>query len=323
MNVVRGGLVLLSVVAVLAGCAMDPKSPPTTSHEVPKDANLRPVTMAYKDGLAYTYEETSAQALCHALSPQEWQALLGGEVGRTVEIDGWAECVVTSSRLTVTMAMKTTEPDLPPRERQTESMGGYPAWTERDEAVVDLVAGPHTTRARPYLHVRVGAATIGDHRDLVRNLVTTLLTRLAHDGPMTPVEDAGGTLAFTPTEPVPGVRFFDLPRPVQALVLCTAMTRTGGPHVTKVNMAGECAADGIGERRAAMNPDDDNLPVSFKVGGRPARFTKYGAVAIDLDDLPLDDSRRVYLRLVVEWPGAGHEKAKSWADQFVERLGEL
>jgi hypothetical protein len=187
-RVVRGVLVPLSMVAVLAGCAMDPTSPTsTTSHTASTTVKLRPVTIPYRDGLVYTLPETSAKALCHALSLQEWHSLLGTEAARTIEIDHGFSCVVASGSRTISMSMVSTEPSAPPRDRETERIGGYPAWTEHHEAVIDLVDGPDTTWAKPYLHVTV-AAEPGDYdqRDLLRRLVTTLLTKLTHDGPATP-----------------------------------------------------------------------------------------------------------------------------------------
>lgn len=318
-------LVLLLAVAALAGCAWDrpPSTAPTTTRGVPKDANLRPVTMTYKDGLVYTYGETSAQALCHALSPQEWRTLLGGEVGRTIE--NYDECVVDNGSLTVRMSMELDEPDYAPDGRETELIGGYRAWTERGEAVVTLVEEPGSIWARPFLVVDLLTGSGGpDQRDLLRRLVTTLLGRLAHDGPATPVAGADDTLAFVPTQPVPGVRLIDLPWPVQALVLCTAMVGTGAPQVSGVDMAGQCAADDR-DRRAAVTGEDQGVESArFKVGGRLAWFTDHDAIAIDLAKLSPDGyGRESHLYLKLEWLFADHTATKAWANQFVGQLGEL
>src|SRR6476469_2878380 len=108
----RGGVVSVRVAvpplvgAVLAGCsAPDPAPPPPAQPpsvvQAPEDSGLRPVTMTYRDGLAYAPEETAAQALCHALSREEWSDLLGGgDVGRTVRFDGGTACVAISGGLT-------------------------------------------------------------------------------------------------------------------------------------------------------------------------------------------------------------------------------
>jgi hypothetical protein len=327
-RVVRGVLVPLSMVAVLAGCAMDPTSPTSTSsHTVSTTAKLRPVTIPYRDGLVYTFEETSAQALCHALSPQEWHSLLGTEAVRTIEIDHGFSCVVASGSLTISMSMVSTEPFAPSRDRETERIGGYPAWTEPGEAVIDLVDGPHTTWAKPYLHMSVATEPgDNDQRDLLRRLATTLLTRLTHDGPTTPVNNADGALTFAPTQPVPDVRLSDLPRPILALVLCTAMTQTGAPNVTYVNMAGQCTADDSdrSDRRASVAVEDnDGGPARFTIGGHPARFTNRGAIMITLAELPWNGPEHLYVQLTVEWLSADQTTAKAWADQFVTQLGEL
>lgn len=325
-------LVLLLAVAALAGCAWDPppSTAPTTTRGVPNDANLRPVTMTYKDGLVYTYGETSAQALCHALSPQEWRTLLGGEVGRTVE--NYDECVVGNSSLTVRMSMKLDEPDYAPDGRETELIGGYPAWIESGGAVVTLVEEPGSMWARPFLVVGLSTGSGSpDQRDLLRRLVTTLLGKLAHDGPATPVEGADDTLAFVPTQPVPGVRLIDLPWPVRALVLCTAMVATGAAQVSSVDMAGQCAADdgdrtaADGHRTAAVTGEDQVVKSArFKVGGRLAWFTDYDAIVIDLAELPPDGyGRESHLYLKLAWSFVDRTATKAWANQFVGQLGEL
>src|SRR5262245_16073384 len=100
----------LLVVAALAGCSTpDPAPRPdpattttTTTVPTPADKGLRPVTMTYRDGLAYVFAETAAQALCHALTPAEWRDVLGGDVGRTIDDSGGdsAACVVVSGPAT-------------------------------------------------------------------------------------------------------------------------------------------------------------------------------------------------------------------------------
>jgi len=88
--------------------------------------------------------------------------------------------------------------------------------------------------------------------DMLRKLLATLLTRLAHDGPVTPVEDSYGHVPLRPTPPVPGVRLSDLPRRVQGLVLCTAMANTAqGGYWT--DRFGQCVSDDLG-RRAVVDP---------------------------------------------------------------------
>lgn len=315
--VVRGILVLVSV-AVLAACAWDPPRSyaPTTTREVPKDTNLRPVTMTYRDGLVYTAGETSAQALCHALSAQEWRAMLGGAVGRTIQY--YDECVADTGSLYVQMSMELDEPDVQPRDREPETISGYPAWTEPDGVLVTLDAAPKSIWARPYLYIEAAGP---DQRDLLRRLASTLLDRLAHNGPPTPVADSQDILAFTETKPVPGTRLFDLPEPVQALVLCTAMLRTGAPDVTYVDMAGQCSAD---DRRAAITDHSQAESAGFTIANHPATFVHGGGITIDLVELPPDDSgHRVHLYLKLEWSRADRRKTKKWATHFVTHLGDL
>lgn len=44
------------------------------------------------------------------------------------------------------------------------------------------------------------------------------------------------------------------------------MTRTGAPKVTEVTMAGQCAADGDGERRASVTVENEAAGPAWFVG---------------------------------------------------------
>jgi hypothetical protein len=108
--------------------------------------------------------------------------------------------------------------------------------------------------------------------DKLKQLLTMLLTRLAHDGPATPVDGS-----FSPASPVPGVRLSDLPRPVQAQVLCTAMVNTGAPNDIRTNLDGRCSAEGDGRTAQVSVDRDSHGQEQFTAGGRPARFGEDGA----------------------------------------------
>jgi hypothetical protein len=69
--------------------------------------------------------------------------------------------------------------------------------------------------------------------------------------------------------------------------------------------------------------DNDGGPARFTIGGRPARFTNRGAIAITLAELPWDGPEHLYVQLTLEWLSADQATAEAWADQFVTQLGEL
>jgi hypothetical protein len=161
---------------------------------------------------------------------------------------------------------------------------------------------------------------------MLRKLLATLLTRLAHDGPVTPVEDSYGHVPLRPTPPVPGVRLSDLPRPVQGLVLCTAMANTA-PGGYWTDRFGQCVSDDLGRRARVTHRNTDDGLAGFTVGGRPARFDPLGGtVSIDLAELPAGVTAAdgvTYVRLELGWAGADEAAARGWAERLVGQLGEL
>lgn len=334
----------LMAVAVLAGCSSPDPAPPsptgtsTTSSKAwptPEDSGLRPVTVPYRDGLAYVMEETSAQALCHALSPAEWRELFGGDVGRTVEhLGGGVSCTAVSGPMTVHATMihgsllDTSAGD-------PHDIGGHQAWISTGEsdsrawaaAEVASRSAPDPAQSVLYLSASMEFRETRDGLDdLLRELLTILLTRLAHDGPATPVKDASGRVPFAATPPVPGVRLLDLPRPVQGLVLCTAMANIGAPHGIRTNMVAQCFADGDGRRALVVENTTDGGPAQFTVGGRPARFGPSGALLVDIAELPdtvTASSGVEYVQLMLDWRNADQTTMREWADRFVGQLGDL
>jgi hypothetical protein len=289
----------------------------------------------YRDGLAYVMEETSAQALCHALSPEEWRELFGGDVGRTVEFSGGGtSCVAVSGPLRVEAGMVDGSV-IDTSNGGPEEIGGHQVWVSnalpgsRAWATAELAPRSVPFPARPVLAVSA-SMEFRETRDgldeLLRELLTILLTRLAHDGPATPVNDASGRVPFTSTPPVPGVRLLDLPRPVQALVLCTAMANTGAPHGIRTNMVAQCFADGDGRRALVIQDRTDGGPAQFTVRGRPARFGPSGALLVDIAELPdtvTPLSGVEYVQLMLDWRNADQTMVREWADQFVGQLGDL
>jgi len=180
---------LLSVV-MLAGCSTQEPAPapPTTRTRIwpTADAGLRPVTVTYRDGLAYVFEETSAQALCDALTPGEWQQLLGEDVIRVVGTAGDEACLADANNglLTVRARMSSDFPGDMTRAR-TEDIDGHQAWFIAGGAAAEVAPRGAPSPARPLLTLTATLHYPEDRwdevNDKLKQLLTMLLTRLAHD----------------------------------------------------------------------------------------------------------------------------------------------
>ena len=318
----RGMVAALLGVVMVAGCtAEEPAPAPDTTHRKwpTHDQWLRPVDMTYRDGLAYVFAETSAQALCDALNATEWDMVLGDGVARVVQSGSTGhECMVVRGSLTIRLEMTAEEPfDL--AEAESGDIDGHHAWLRTGYAAVEVAPRGSPSPARPLLSMTTtdqDPHTRWKEVDAkLRRLLTMLLTRLAHDGPATPVDGV-----FTPTEPVRGVPLSDLPRPVQALVLCSAMASTGAQGAPQITLDGGCSAGG---RTAQVTEDKDPHGTSqFTIGGREAGFGDDGLLRIELAR-SLEPIEWRFVRLTLGWPGADQPTIQEWASGFANHVGEL
>jgi hypothetical protein len=323
----RGALraAALVIVVLVAGCASQvPRPAPTTNRAWPThDQGLRPVEMPYHDGLAYVFDETAAAALCGALSSGDWEMLFGKDVVRVVER---GTCRVDSGPLTVHAEMTSAFPAYL-TDARTEVIDGHQAWLTTQSAVAEVAPRGAGAPAKPLLSLEVSvsdpAARADEVASKLEKLLTAMLAELAHDGPATPVD---GT--FTPTAPVLGVPLSDLPRPVQALVLCTAMAGTAGAPAgipagaLRPSLDGRCGV--AGDPRSAMVAVHEYRPgpQQFTVAGRPAGFGDDGVLWMDLVELPAVVGTR-YVELTLSWPGVLQPVVREWADRTVVQLGDL
>lgn len=324
----RLAVLALVVTLLVSGCTtVGEDEPPATAPPPPRDAALRPVSLPYGDGLPYVPAETAAQAICQALSPERWEELLDGPVHRAIEEDSL--CAITGPGMVVRIRMATVVIDqiVPAAEITAETIAGHQARLGVDVTgpvgVVVLlpvgeqvVANQIRSGTRPTLYVTVSADPPGppDGLGLIRELFAALLPVLVHDGPKVPVPDSEGNVAYTPTAPLPGTRFVDLPGPVRGLILCTALISVTNPSPgaadVEANVRGGC--DTVVPVPVAVTAFDVYLSdeaTQFTVAGRPAWQTALGRMAVDLDHAVLEL--------------AGEHITREFAEQLIGKLGEL
>lgn len=323
--------------------------PPTTSSPStaapskpapPADQHLRNVTraMIYSDGIAHVLDETAAQMICGALTPTEWHQILGADVGRLVYGGVGAKCVISTGALVVDLertveTLGTAGELIAGRRVEVDGSLSSRQVAAASAALVPLgeqdVPAQQRVGARPVLHVLARTATgiDQDPADLpaqLRRLLAALLPKLTPTGPATPVYDDAGKLAYTPTEPVPGVPIYDLPQTVQALLLCTVVLRDAGiqprPTDVFVNSVAECSVDRLrifAKVDQFIDPAPETSP--YKVAGRPAEERADIGVVINLLTMPAryDRTEHLTLRLTNHAPPA---RLRAWAERVAARL---
>ncbi|SDI38636.1 hypothetical protein SAMN05192558_11580 [Actinokineospora alba] len=321
---------VIAALSLVAGCAADdphgavgtlPADPPAPPPAA--DRHLRPVPMPAGDGIVHVRGETAAQALCHALSPEEWEAALGGPVSRSYGLAPSGEaCEVESGVLRVELAM--TKHGLATTGTVDEKVAGRPArFASGDGHAVAAVAivtlglksvkeQVESEAAAPVFHASAtvrGTEHWGSVMSRLRELVAVIVPRLAAPGPPTPFVEGVQDLPFTPTAPPPGVPLVDLPRPIQSLVLCTAAARLLRKPDSEVrpSATGYCR---IGE--VTLYVTDFGRPGSkdTPVAGRPAAIDK-AKVEVELLRLPNEFSARYIVLQIV-----GGADVQAFAEQL-------
>ncbi|HEY0448983.1 hypothetical protein [Actinophytocola sp.] len=336
---VRRATGLALAATLLSGCTGgDPAppsrtSPPRTSAPapVPADSGLRPVRITYGDGIGYVPWETSAQALCQALTPQQWREALGGEVGRRIQSDELGStCVVDSETLGLTLSMgNKSSNDL----SYTDTVGGRPAAMavqKGSASAVVAVLPAAATDAKPHPLLFAALTPRTDVRpDLdttIRRILGSLVPKLTTDGPPTPVPGADGFVPYVPTEPVAGVPLPDLPRPVQGLVLCTALARAfhgaADPGHVVIGDDGGCTLSNPKSHRltsARIRQVPDAVPPGQPaLAGHPAHVVD-DRITVELRMLPAEDGAP-HVVLEVREAAAG-EKLRGLAEKLLPVTG--
>ncbi len=286
--------------------------------------------MPYGDGIAYVQEETSAQLLCQALDPARWRDVVGAPVSRTVQNSLYSsQCVLDNAAL----AMEVSTERFPLEEigPRLETVHGRPARIGADSetsmhgAVELLPAADPESREGMNLYVRAvakqGAAP--GLPGVVRRTLDALVPAILTDKPKTP----GRPVTFEHTEPVEGVALLDLPTPVQARVLCSALHDESGTgptaHETRLGVTSDCLVVKSGETRQARLDIEyelrDSMGGEFTIAGLPARVNDDEA-RIVLRTVPGEPSGTIYHVLVLWRQGLGVAALRDWAGAVASLL---
>jgi hypothetical protein len=313
------------------------RTPP--AKPAPPDQNLRDVTkaMIYSDGIAYVLPETAAQLLCGALSPAEWRQIIGTDVGRTVYGGAGAKCVVSTGALVIDLqttveALGGEGERIAGRRVKVDDSSSSKRVAAASAAVVALgeldIPAQQRVGAEPVLHLVARMTDVDrdapDLPALLHQLLAVLLPRLIPTGPATPVYDAAGKLAYTPTEPVAGLPIYDLPRTVQSLVLCTVVLRETRIKAQSasilVNSVGECNISTLHIFAAVtqfLPPVAESSP--YKIAGRPAEEIPDIGIVINLLSIPTEYERTEHLTLRLN-NYAPAAQLRGWAEKVAQQI---
>lgn len=272
---------LVVLVGGLAACtAPDEKPRPTgTTSAAPvlRDQGLRPVRMSSGRALTYVQPDTASQVLCQVLDQAGWEQLLGGAIGRKPLPLPYAGCQVSSEHGVVRLQLREFEDAFEP----ATTVAGRPARTydrTGGRAVYVLALTDDALRAVSGGSLRtlrtLEVETTGDDPKegislRVLDEVVPLLTKETE--PLPAIDDNGG-IAYAMTPLTGGDQFIDLPRPVQALQLCTVLLE--GIAATDVDVAdtGTCTLTTARGRLTAETMSTQRRTYSDRVAGRPAEL---------------------------------------------------
>lgn len=288
--------------------------------------------MPYGDGIAYVGEETSAQLLCQALEPARWRDVLGASVSRTVQNSlGNSQCVLDNASMTMEVSTELFLLDEIGSVLQT--VHGRPArfGADGDKAMHGAAELLRATAVglegqeglNLYLRVVAKQSAEPGLPGIVRRTIEALMPAILNDRPKTP----GWPVTFEHTGPVRGVALLDLPGPVQARVLCSALHDDSGtgPAAGEADLGrtDDCSVMKSGETRQARLTSDnelrDHLGREFTIAGLPARVNDDEA-SIILRTVPGEPSGTIYHLLVLRRQGLGVAALRVWAEAIASRL---
>ncbi|TCO62802.1 hypothetical protein [Actinocrispum wychmicini] len=231
---------------------------------------LRKVPMASGFGLSFVQPETGSQILCQALSTDQWQRLLGADARRVPNVEGTdSRCKITAGQLSIELSLYPS-PDV---FRGVETIAGRPAAVREDSgvamdvAIADRVALTLGSVQWPVLTLR----TTGDLA-LARKVLADLVPVLAKPGGPAVKADTAGLFPFVAT-PFSHDEFLDLPKPVQALQLCTLVQEKFGAQVVSTSVFGNCdfrLPDGRSQSIGMMSGMPIAAAYNSRIAGRPA-----------------------------------------------------
>lgn len=243
------------------------------------DQHLRSVRMASGRALGYVQPETASQILCQLVDKKRWERLLDGAIGRKPMNAPYAGCQIATSLGMVSMALRTSDDAF----AAATTVAGRPSTVaDGDNTVFTVALSDDALGAAPrqgYPVWRLLDLTVigGDpeaRRDIGTRVLTEIVPLIVKEGESLPDIDDQGRVRYVSTALPGGDQFVDLPRPVQALALCTALLAEPGVRAENVDVfdTGRCKI-GTGRDSVEVSADHVRYPLDYpdKVAGRPAR----------------------------------------------------
>lgn len=279
---------LVSLAVVLAACASpEERNDPTTTAATPKkpafaDQHLRSVRMTSGRALGYVQPETASQILCQLLDKEGWERLLDGEIGRKPLSAPYAGCQIATEQGMISMQLLQRDAAF---EAKT-TIAGRPSTTDQTDtgssvimvALTDDALRPAPRQYYPVRRLLELEVIGGDHeeqRDVGTRVLTEIVPLLIKDGEPLPDIDEQGHVRYVSTPLAKADQFVDLPQPVQALQLCTALQEDPSVRVaaTQVQVfdTGRCEIS-TGQEPVTVEAHHLSYPVNYpdRIAGRPA-----------------------------------------------------
>jgi hypothetical protein len=211
-----------------------------------QDQRLRPVRMTSGRALGYVQPETASQVLCQLLDKADWEELLGGDIGRKPLDAPYAGCQIATELGMVSMRLlnrdtafeaKTTTAGRPSIVDE-EAVGGPMITVALSDDALQQ-APRQSYPARRLLEVQL----IGHDVAFGSHVLDKIVPMLVEEKETLPDIDGQGHVRYVSTPLAKVDEFVDLPQPVQALQLCTALQENLKVATTRSdpNDTGKCA----------------------------------------------------------------------------------
>ncbi|MFL6143976.1 MAG: hypothetical protein ACJ72N_19195 [Labedaea sp.] len=312
-------LTLAAFVAVLlAGCASTAGSPGApapvpAAPSVQRDGPVRAVRMTSGRAFTYVQPETAAQILCQIVDKSRLERLLDDHIGRFPSGTPAPSCMISGDRVGVTLRLRAaTDPFIPAGRvagRPVTEVDGV-GQVELTVALTDDALGPPRRQvAMALLDLSVDYGTeleTSAQRGLAVRVLDELVPQLVQEGDQLPGIDPAGVLGYVPTPLTRGGQIVDLPRPIQALQLCTLLREPSGlglaATATEPTDTGSCRLSTSGAPvTVALTPTGASA-TSYPeaLAGRPAQRLSGGSTVL----VRLRDDAQVDLSVTAPDPAA-------------------
>jgi hypothetical protein len=282
----RVSVLVAMTLTVLVGCsatAGSPRSADTSPFSTP-DEGIRAVRMNTGEALAYVQPETASQILCQILDKDRWERLLDDHVSRAPSGAPDPSCMIAGERAGLDLRLTRLDASF----RPTTSIAGRPTAlipggdaVEYRVALVDTAPPPP---AVPLLDLSVPYGRGLDppaQRELAVRILVEIVPMLAREGDQLPAIDPAGDVTFADTPLLRGAQIVDLPRPIQALQLCTLGQQL--LHVPPAHVASSARCDlstPDGPVTLALQPTTSAPSYPDRLAGRPAHSSTTAAPTV-------------------------------------------